>query len=52
MAEPRVLQRMAAYPAFVACVSSACASAAKTGLPNSGTSRPIAPESGVRPGGT
>ena len=32
MAEPLVLQRIAAYPAFVACVSSAWASAAKTGL--------------------
>ena len=38
-----------ANPAAVARVSIAWASAAKTGLPNSGISRPIAPLGSTRP---
>ena len=49
--EPRMLQRIVASPAFVACVSIAWASAGKIGLASSGTSSPIAPVL-TAPGGT
>ena len=47
-----VLQRIVARPASAARSSIASASAAKIGLPNSGTSSPIAPVGSARPGGT